>query len=501
MLNISSKRKIFISKKVLIKSITFLLFAILISIPLFCNLGKDPISLWDESRVASNAYEMYKNGNYLIPHYKGNPDMWSTKPPLMIWLQTITLKVFGVNPFSIRLPSAIAAFCTALLLLLFVYHFYKNYFLAVTATIILISSTGYVGYHAARTGDYDALLAFFTTFSAFSFFLFCEYENKKWLYLFFISITLGVLTKSVNALLFLPAIFIYALIQKKVLKLLKDKDFYIGLSIFIVVVAGYYFGRELLNPGYLKAVSLNELGGRYLSTIEGHKHAFNYYHQNFIFYRFSPWYFFIPAGIIATFFIKNPVIKRVTLYATLLCVTFFLIISLAQTKLLWYDVPLYPLMTLMILPLFQLIIQLFNLIKNQKINLFTRFIPYILFIALLIVPYSQIITKTFKSNRTYLINRGYEVDYFLQEAYDGNYNLTDHHLVFDGYGPQHIFHLHMLQEKGVSIHFQPKADIAKNQHIILFQDEVKTFVAEHFNYDEIYQYGKVFIYFIKEKKE
>ena len=52
----------------------YLLVLLLIFVPLFQHLGSLTIRIWDESRLAINAYEMYHHGNYLIPTFNGEPD-------------------------------------------------------------------------------------------------------------------------------------------------------------------------------------------------------------------------------------------------------------------------------------------------------------------------------------------------------------------------------------------------------------------------------------------
>jgi hypothetical protein len=84
------------------------LLLLLIYFSLFLHIGGLPLMGWDESRLAIDAYEMYHNGNYLIPAFDKMPDMWNTKPPLMIWFQVLFMKLFGVNELGIRLPSVLA---------------------------------------------------------------------------------------------------------------------------------------------------------------------------------------------------------------------------------------------------------------------------------------------------------------------------------------------------------------------------------------------------------
>ena len=102
-----------------IKVSGLILLLVIAGIPLFMHLDALPFRLWDESRLASNAYEMNKNGNLIVTYYDGQPEMWSTKPPLVIWMQVLFIKILGFNELAVRLPSAIAGLLTCMVLLYF----------------------------------------------------------------------------------------------------------------------------------------------------------------------------------------------------------------------------------------------------------------------------------------------------------------------------------------------------------------------------------------------
>ncbi|KAF0199918.1 MAG: 4-amino-4-deoxy-L-arabinose transferase [Bacteroidetes bacterium] len=253
------------------------LFLLIVYCPFFLHLGDLPVRIWDEARLMFNTLQMAENGKWLVTHFEGRPDMWNTKPPLMIWCQLLFLKLFGNQELSFRLPSAVAGFMTAVLLMLVAIRLLKDYWFGLIAVLVLVTANGYVGYHVTRTGDYDALLTLFTALYAFSFFRFSENGEQRYLHLFFAGLLLAVLTKSVQGLLFLPALGIYVVINRSLKKLLQNKWLYIDLIVVTLVVAGYYLLRESLNPGYIDAVLNNELGGRYLATTENHRHAFSFY--------------------------------------------------------------------------------------------------------------------------------------------------------------------------------------------------------------------------------
>lgn len=138
-----------------------ILIIVLVSIPLFAQLGKLPIRDFDEARNSINALEMYSDGDWVVTHFEGQPDMWNTKPPLLIWLQTIFFKLIGPGELALRLPSAIAALMTCVILLHFASKHLKNNLLGILTVIVLVTTHGYIGMHSARTGDSDTLLTFF----------------------------------------------------------------------------------------------------------------------------------------------------------------------------------------------------------------------------------------------------------------------------------------------------------------------------------------------------
>ncbi|MBL7797451.1 MAG: glycosyltransferase family 39 protein [Saprospiraceae bacterium] len=68
---------------------------------------------WDEVNFAECAREMMATGDYLRPQIDYEP-FWE-KPPFFIWLQVLSMKVFGVGEFAARFPNAVAGVLTMLL--------------------------------------------------------------------------------------------------------------------------------------------------------------------------------------------------------------------------------------------------------------------------------------------------------------------------------------------------------------------------------------------------
>ena len=84
-------------------------------------LGAVHLFDWDEINFAECAREMLISHNYSRVQINFQP-FWE-KPPLFIWLQVLSMKLFGVNEFAARFPDAMCGIFTLNIL----YHFGKKY--------------------------------------------------------------------------------------------------------------------------------------------------------------------------------------------------------------------------------------------------------------------------------------------------------------------------------------------------------------------------------------
>lgn len=317
-------------------------FVVLAGFPVVWQISALPVMLWDESRQAVNAAEMVANGNLIVTYFQGNPDLWNTKPPFQIWLMALSIKLFGYSELALRIPTIGAVFSTFFLLFWFGMRAFKDKLVAALSVLVLVSSSGYMIFHVARTADYDAMLVFFITLYTFAFFLYLEDNKQKYWWLCVLGLTLAVLTKGVAGLLCAPALLIYVIYRGKLMRLLQQPAFYAGVGVFLLFSLGYYFLRENMNPGYLKAVYENELGGRYLTVLNEHQHPGNWYINNFRNEKYGNWLPVLLLSVWVLLWQSAVVVKRFTVLAVILLALYLFIISTAQTKLYWYDAPVYP---------------------------------------------------------------------------------------------------------------------------------------------------------------
>jgi 4-amino-4-deoxy-L-arabinose transferase len=115
---------------VLIPGGLLLLYLILYILP----LGYRPLIIPYETRYAEIPREMLATGDWMTPHLVGL--RYFEKPPLGYWFNALSIAAFGENEFAVRLPGALAAGLTSLIVFLFTLHVWKNRRIALSAALI-----------------------------------------------------------------------------------------------------------------------------------------------------------------------------------------------------------------------------------------------------------------------------------------------------------------------------------------------------------------------------
>jgi 4-amino-4-deoxy-L-arabinose transferase-like glycosyltransferase len=96
---------------------------------------------------------MVRSGDWLTPRFLGR--LYLTKPPLLYWLTAASTSLLGVNSWTLRLPSLIAA-AGCCMLVFFVIAQRRPWWIAALAAFALAGSDLF--FRAARLGLTDALL-------------------------------------------------------------------------------------------------------------------------------------------------------------------------------------------------------------------------------------------------------------------------------------------------------------------------------------------------------
>jgi 4-amino-4-deoxy-L-arabinose transferase-like glycosyltransferase len=222
-------------------------------------------------------------------HNYGEP-FWA-KPPLSTWLSAFSMKLFGVNEFAARLPSALLGIG----MLLLVWHWCaarrNRDFALATCTALAGMSLFFMAGGAVMT---DSSLAFCTTLTMVSFWRALHTEknagadnkNRLWGYLFFVGLGIGLLAKGplVGVLTFLPIVPWLMLrrnglsLGENLLRVWRALPWIRGTVLMLVIGLPWYIIAEHKTPGFIAYFILGEHFGRFLNAgwsgdKYGHAHA------------------------------------------------------------------------------------------------------------------------------------------------------------------------------------------------------------------------------------
>lgn len=316
---------------------------------LFWHLGERPLQYWDESRLAVNAAEMLRTHRWLVTLYQGQPDLWNTKPPLLIWLQALSLHTLGYSIWAFRLPTALASLALTGLVATFARRWLGGPLAGVLAGLALLSNNGFITFHVSRSGDYDALLLLFTTAQVLAAFAWLQTRRGGYLLVLGAAIGLAVLTKSVAGLFMLPGVAFEIARRGRLTSLLRQPAAWGAAGLALGLPALWFGWREYAAPGYWHAVWQNDLGGRLLTTLDGNGGPWYLYLVSFVSPPMRYWmlWVLVAGGALA----RRPSQRSAHRFLSLAfwsAAGLLAIISLAKTKLLWYNAPIYPLLALVL---------------------------------------------------------------------------------------------------------------------------------------------------------
>jgi 4-amino-4-deoxy-L-arabinose transferase-like glycosyltransferase len=162
----------------------------------FWLLGDTALYDLDEGAFAEATREMLERGDFIAIWLNGEPRY--DKPILIYWLQSASVLLFGLDEWSLRLPSALAASLWAGAIFAFSRRF-QGRETAVVATLLL--SFGLIVLTVARSCTADAVLNLWLTLAFFDIYRYHQDPARGTLMRVWLWFALGLLTKGPVALL------------------------------------------------------------------------------------------------------------------------------------------------------------------------------------------------------------------------------------------------------------------------------------------------------------
>ena len=229
---------------------------------------------------------MLVSGNFFQVQINYEP--FQEKPPLFFWLQSVAMKLFGVNEFSARLPNALFGICS-LLILFKIGSFLKNSRFGWTWSLVYLGSLLPHIYY--KSGIIDPVFNLFIFLSIYFLanWISSEKNRNRCISAFFSGCLIGlaVITKGpVGFLLLLLTVLIFWLLYiRKVFFSLKELLIF-GLS--FLFISAFWFGHEFINNGPWFLVEFVKYQLELFSEpVAGHQQPI-YYHFVVVFFGCMP---------------------------------------------------------------------------------------------------------------------------------------------------------------------------------------------------------------------
>lgn len=307
------------------------------SVVIFWKLGDGSLAMWDESEYAEISKNILRTGDWITLYWQSglSPDFHI--PPLYAWLTAITYKIFGINEFSARFWSAIFGISCIITTYLLGKELYNRY-VGFIASVILLTSPQFLDW--SRRAMLDVPLTFFITLAILSFWIGYR-KNNKYFILSGVSIGLGFMTKGVAGIIPILIILLFAILSTD-LKVLRNKNTLKGIFAIIAVAAPWHISQLILHgKKFFDKYFMYHVIKRSEQAIEGHVGT-DFYYFDILKKGFQPYSFFI---LFAVLYNAKAVIeekKREDILILSWIVVVLGIFTLAQSKLPWYIIPIYP---------------------------------------------------------------------------------------------------------------------------------------------------------------
>ena len=239
------------TRKAILVSLAVAAVTAMLLLPL---LGSVHLFDTDEVNYAESSREMLLTGDFMNVQIDYRP--FPEKPPLFFWLQSSSMRVFGVNEFAARFPNVICGILTMVSLYLIGRRIYGHRF---GLFWVLSYGSAILPFFFLRTGIVDPWFNLFIFLGMTTFVFYLIRENRKggWLYIILSALFLGlsVLTKGPLALAYFLVCFLVLLILRR-FPIRTTAGHVIVFMIILLVIGGSWYlhqvisGKKLCSPGF-----------------------------------------------------------------------------------------------------------------------------------------------------------------------------------------------------------------------------------------------------------
>ncbi len=315
------------------------LVIVVFAVACFLNLNGAPLWAADEKTYSQITYHMVRSGDYFIPWVNGEPAVWVGKPPILMWLMSVSYQVLGITPFSTRVWIPLFG-AGALAMTYFLGKKLYNPKVGLLSMVVLGTFTTF--YAFATHAMTDIPLIFFMLASIYCMLQSQEKTNHPFRYAILGGVFFGLalMTKQLEALL-TPIILLLYFVFAGQARFVFSKQVGLSLGTAAAMFVPWVLYMNYLSKDFWNCYFIYNNLSRLTSPIEGHTEGYFFYFQ-YLLANETVWALFLPFALGLCIYMAA--VKRskadtlVLVWAAIVLVAF----TLAQTKIYWYILPALP---------------------------------------------------------------------------------------------------------------------------------------------------------------
>jgi 4-amino-4-deoxy-L-arabinose transferase-like glycosyltransferase len=311
----------------------FFALAFVVALLLFVSQHRQGLAGYDDAVYAHEGKEMVRTGDWWNVRFNGQLNF--EYPPLYLWLEAGSFKLFGVNDSAAKFPSALLGFGTIIIVYFLTLELTGQTWLSLLAMLVLASTQFFLKNATHAMTDVP-----FTLFFTLTIFMYVKgLKNRPYLFFLGVPLALALLTRSVIGLLAVGVLIVHAMLTQR-LKVLVSPWLLSGLFLGAAVPMCWYLSQYHLHGPGVFASHLRFVASK-IYVAPGTKSSLLNYPLALLKY-YWPWLPFMIAGFCME---VRALLRRKDETAALLIAWVILVLvpfSLVQTRYPRYIMPVFP---------------------------------------------------------------------------------------------------------------------------------------------------------------
>lgn len=313
----------------------------LAAVLLFFGLGSNSLHDQDEARYALVQERMLATGNWIDFEIRGEP--WFNKAPLRVWASAALAAVFGVNEWTVRLPSAAAAL-GAVAALMWLGRLLYGVWASRWAALVLFTSTQFLYHHCGRTGEMDSALLLVWILAVV--FAVKTREDARWWIASLACVALAGMVKHAFYVVPVGGVALVTIVALGTWRTIPTRVWALAIAAFAVVLVPWHAVMAARHgTDFVDTYFGREVAGRVAVHVErGHRWAF---YPSVIEDGLFPWSYLLPFVLVWPRG-RGPALPRAEWILLVWAVPMVVGPALAQLDLAWYALPALPPLALLL---------------------------------------------------------------------------------------------------------------------------------------------------------